>query len=141
VKAKELGLRATHFANPHGLDNPDHYSCPADMVTMARYGMQYPEFRKLAAAKAYDIRESNISYTIQNLNPVLWSYPGADGVKIGYTDNSGRSMVATAVENGHRVYVAYMRSDSGLVPETTQLLNWAFASFDWGQSTAPAGNP
>ncbi len=134
VKAKELGLRATHFANPHGLDDPNHYSCPADMVTMARYGMQYEEFRKLAAAKAYDIREDNISYTVTNLNPLLWSYPGADGVKIGYTDNSGRSIVASATQNGHRVYVAFMKTESGLAPETTALLDWAFSSFDWGPS-------
>ncbi|HEX2924399.1 MAG TPA: D-alanyl-D-alanine carboxypeptidase family protein, partial [Chloroflexota bacterium] len=132
VKAKELGLHCTHFANPHGLDNPDHYSCPADMVTMARYGMQYEEFQKLAAAKTYDIRQDNISYTVSNLNPLLWSYPGADGVKIGYTDNSGRSMVASATKNGHRVYVAFMRSEAGLGPETTALMDWAFSSFDWG---------
>jgi D-alanyl-D-alanine carboxypeptidase len=135
VKAKELGLRSTHFVNPHGLDAPDHYSCPADMVTMARYGMQYETFQKLAAAKAYDIREDNISYTVTNLNPMLWAYPGVDGVKIGYTDNSGRSIVASAVSNGHRVYVAFMRSEAGLVPETTALLDWAYSSFEWGSPT------
>ena len=130
-KAAWLGLRSTHFVNPHGLDAPDHYSSPYDMVVMARYAMQYPEFRKLAAARSYDISESNISYTIYNLNPILNSYPGADGVKIGYTDNAGRSIVATAVRNGHRVYVAFMRSEDGLVPETTALLDWAFSSFTW----------
>lgn len=130
-KAAWLGLRCTNFANPHGLDAPDHYSCPFDMVVMARYGMQYQTFRKLAAARTYDIRRSNISYTLENLNPLLWAYPGADGVKIGYTDNAGRSIVATAVKNGHRVYVALMRSEAGLVPDTTELLDWAFDSFSW----------
>ncbi len=130
-KASWLGLSNTHFANPHGLDTRDHYSCPADMVAMARYGMQYPEFRKLAAARSYDIRRSNISYTVYNLNPILGAYPGADGVKIGYTDNAGRSMVATAVRNGHRIYVAFMGSRAGLVPDTTLLLDWAFDSHTW----------
>jgi D-alanyl-D-alanine carboxypeptidase len=133
-KASWLGLRATHFANPHGLDDPDHYSSPYDMVVMARYGMQYPTFRKLAAARWYNIRESNISYTITNLNPLLGTYPGADGVKIGYTENAGRSIVATAVRNGHRVYVAFMKSEAGLVPDATTLLDWAFNSFTWPQT-------
>ncbi len=140
-KASWLGLRASHFANPHGLDTPDHYSSPSDMVAMARYGMQYPTFRKLAAARRYDIRESNISYTIENLNPILGAYPGADGIKIGYTENAGRAMVATAVRNGHRVYVAFMKSKAALVPETAGLLDWAFSSFTWTQkSENPAGS-
>ncbi len=140
-KAAWLGLKNTHFANPHGLDNPDHYSSPFDMVVMARYGMQYPVFRKLAAARSYDIRESNISYTIYNLNPLLGNYPGADGVKIGYTDNAGRSIVATAVRNGHRVYVAFMRGKDALAPMASGLLDWAFNSFEWPQKgVSPAEN-
>jgi D-alanyl-D-alanine carboxypeptidase (penicillin-binding protein 5/6) len=130
-KAASLGLKNTRFANPHGLDAPNHYSSPADMVVMSRYGMQYPIFRELAAAKSYDVICSNVSYTIENLNPILWGYPGADGVKIGYTDNAQKAMVATAVRNGHRVYVAYMRSELGMVAETSALLDWAFSSFTW----------
>lgn len=134
-KARQLGLESTHFTNPHGLDEPDHYSSPYDMVTLARYGMQYPLFRKLAAARSYDISRSNIAYTIENLNPILWAYPGADGVKIGYTDNAGRAIVATAVRDGHRIYVGFMRSEAGLVPDTVELFDWAFNSFEW-----PEGN-
>lgn len=130
-KAAWLGLKATHFTNPHGLDATDHYSSPYDMAVMARYGMQYPVFQKLAIAKGYDIRESNISYRIVNLNPILWSYPGADGVKIGYTESSGRSIVASATRNDHRVFVAFMKSRDGLAPDATLLLDWAFASFIW----------
>jgi D-alanyl-D-alanine carboxypeptidase (penicillin-binding protein 5/6) len=130
-KAAWLGLRATHFANPHGLDMPDHYSNPYDMVAMARYGMQYPIFQQLAAAKSYAIRSSNISYAFENLNPLLWSYPGADGVKIGYTDNSGRSIVASATRNGHRVFASFMKSKAGLGPDASLLLDWAFDSFTW----------
>lgn len=130
-KAKRLGLQSTHFANPHGLDAPNHYSSPYDVAVMARYGMQYPLFRRLAAARTYDITRSNIAYTIENLNPILWAYPGADGVKIGFTDNAGRAMVATAVRDGHRVYVAFMRSKAGLVPDTVELFDWTFNSFTW----------
>lgn len=59
------------------------------MMTMARYAMQYPLFRQVVDTKHYDVRESNISYTIYNVNPIL-SYPGADGVKTGFSDDAGR---------------------------------------------------
>ncbi len=130
-KAQWLGLKDTHFADSHGLDAPGHYSSPADMVTMARYAMQYPEFRKIVRTKSYHIAESNISYTIFNVNPLLGQYPGLDGVKTGLTDNAGKALVATAVQNGHRIYVAYMRSKTGALGDGTMLLNWAFDSFTW----------
>jgi len=129
-RARWLGLSCTHFANPHGLDEDGHYSCPADMVTMARYAMQYPLFRQVVETRKYDVRESNISYTIYNVNPIL-DYPGADGVKTGFSDNAGRSLVATAVRDGHRVYVAFMRSQNGAEADGSLLLDWAFSSFDW----------
>ncbi len=133
-KAQWLGLSSTHFENPHGLDEAGHYSSPADMVAMARYAMQYPLFRKVVDTRSYHIRESNISYTIYNVNPIL-GYPGVDGVKTGYSDNAGRALVATAVQNGHRIYVAFMRSDTGAEADGSLLINWAFNSFDW-----PPGN-
>ncbi|MGE5620365.1 MAG: hypothetical protein ACM3US_14055 [Sphingomonadaceae bacterium] len=135
-KASWLGLRCTHFTNPHGLDAPGHYSCPADMVTMARYAMQYPVFRKIVATRQYDVQGSNVSFTLHNLNPILNAYPGADGVKTGDTLNAGRSLVGTASENGHRIYVAFMRSDAGTAYDGARLLNWAFQSFEW-----PPGDP
>jgi D-alanyl-D-alanine carboxypeptidase len=130
-EADWLGLRCTHFVNPHGLDTPDHYSCPIDMVTMARYAMQYPIFRKVVNTHFYDVQGSNISYQIQNVNPLLNAYSGADGVKTGDTDNAGRALVGTAVDNGHRVYVAFMRSENGAASDGALLLNWAFNSFQW----------
>lgn len=130
-KAAWLGLKSTHFANPHGLDASDHYSSPWDMVEIARYGMQYPVFQQLSAAKTYNIRRSNFSYTLQNLNPILWSYPGADGVKIGFTDNAGRAIVASATRGGHQVFVGFMRSRAGLAPDATHLLDWAFGYHTW----------
>ncbi|MHB1160669.1 MAG: D-alanyl-D-alanine carboxypeptidase family protein [Chloroflexota bacterium] len=140
-KATRMGLRSTHFANAHGLDAPNHYSSPYDMAMLARYGMQYPTFRKLAAAKKYAVVGSNVSYTIYNLNPIIGAYPGADGVKIGYTENAGRAMVATAVRDGHRVYVAFMKSEAGLAPDTTELLDWAFNSHIWPENGGGSVQP
>ncbi len=129
-KAAWLGLRATHFSNPHGLDESDHYSCPHDLVLMARYGMQYPVFRKIAATRTYNVESDNLFLVLRNLNPLL-NYPGADGVKTGLTDSAGRALVGTAVRDGHRVYVAFIRSENGVAADGPLLLDWAFDSFDW----------
>lgn len=130
AKAAWLGLRSTHFANPHGLDTSDHYSSPYDLVVMARYGMQYPLFREVVGTKSYEVSSDNVDFTIYNLNPLL-GYPGADGVKTGDTDSAGRSLVGTATRDGHRVYVAFMRSTDGAAADGRLLLDWAFGSFDW----------
>ena len=61
---------------------------------------------------------------------MLYLYKGADGVKIGYTDNAGRSIVASATRDGHRVYVAMMRS-ADLWGDSAALLNYAFANYTW----------
>ncbi len=96
------------------------------MVMFARYGMQYPMFQKLSATKEW--RGEGYSFT--NLNKLLWRYEGADGVKVGYTDAAGRTIVASAVRDGHRVYVGLMRSVD-LVYDSTLLFDWAFENFRW----------
>src|SRR5205085_9175879 len=123
-----LGLVDSHFVNPHGLDADGHYSSPYDMVMLARHGMENPDFRVLASAKSW----SGEGFSLTNLNKLLWLYPGADGVKIGYTDNSGRAIVASAMVGGHRVYVGLMRAPT-MWDDCTALLNYAFNDFEWPQ--------
>jgi serine-type D-Ala-D-Ala carboxypeptidase (penicillin-binding protein 5/6) len=77
AKVRELGLEDTHFDNPHGLDAKEHYSTPFDQASIARYGMNNPVFAKLASTKQY----AGDGYQLSNSNRLLWSYPGADGVK------------------------------------------------------------
>lgn len=124
--AARLELRDTHFANPHGLDAPGHYSSPFDMAQLARYGMRNPHFAALAAAKVYEAE----GYRLYNLNQLLWAYDAADGVKIGYTDLAGRAIVGSATRDGHRLFVALMRSPDHY-GDAIGLLNYAFRSFRW----------
>jgi D-alanyl-D-alanine carboxypeptidase (penicillin-binding protein 5/6) len=138
-KAAWLGLGGTHFENPHGFDEENHYSCPADMVTLARYAMQYPEFRKVVATRSYEVQSPTDKSSLENLNGILRAYPGSDGVKTGDTPEAGKCLVATAVRDGHRVYVAFMRSSSGSVPDGTLLLDWAFDSHYWGSTQSSPG--
>ncbi len=130
AEAEDLGLHDSHFVNPHGLDAPGHYTSAYDLAMAARYGMtHYAEFRKLASAVSHDVHGSR-SFTVHNLNRFLWSYPGADGVKIGYTDNAGKTIVASATRDGHRVYVVLMHCGD-IVNDSVPLFNWVFANFTW----------
>lgn len=128
-KVRELGLENTHFTNPHGLDEPNHYSSAYDMAMLARYGMKNPTFRKVAAAKIWDVYGSK-SYRIFNLNRLLWEYEGADGVKIGFTERAGRTTVASATRNSHRVYVAFMHGED-IVKDVVPLFNYVFKNYRW----------
>ena len=63
---------------------------------------------------------------------MLGQYPGADGVKVGYTDNAGRCIVSSATRNGRRVFVALIRSNDP-VGESRMLLDYTFQNFRWSQ--------
>ena len=121
-----LGLRDTHFVTPSGMDADDHYSSAYDMALLSRYAMQNQEFRTLAATKSYVGND----YYMHNLNPMLYSYDGADGVKIGYTDIAGRTIVASATRDGHRIYVSLMGTRN-FTGDCTALFDWIFKTFRW----------
>lgn len=129
-KARALGLGGSRFVNPHGLDASGHLSTAYDMAMFAREGMRSSSiFRSVSSARNYQTPGGR-GYQFGNLNQLLWVYPGADGVKIGYTDAAGRSIVGSATRGGHRVLVALMQSADHYGDSST-LLDWAFASYQW----------
>jgi D-alanyl-D-alanine carboxypeptidase len=127
----DLGLNDSHWANPHGLDATGHYSSAYDMVQFARAGMVDPRFQALAAARSRTVHAGARSYDVYNLNRLIGNVPGADGVKIGYTEDAGRTMVASVTRNGHRVFVGAFHINDQL-GDTRPLVEWAFKNFNWG---------
>jgi D-alanyl-D-alanine carboxypeptidase len=125
-EAAALGLKDTHFVNPSGMDAPGHYSSAYDMAMLARYAMHNATFRDLAGTTRY----TSDGFPMANLNRFLDLYPGADGVKIGFTDAAQKTIVASATRDGHRVYVSLMHSQD-LVGDSTELFNWVWANFAW----------
>jgi D-alanyl-D-alanine carboxypeptidase (penicillin-binding protein 5/6) len=89
----------------------------------------YPLFRQLAAAKSWSVKGQR-PYDVWNLNKFLFQYEGADGVKIGYTDEAGKTIIASATRKGHRVYVGLMRC-SNIVTDSAPLMDWVFANYTW----------
>ena len=125
-KARALGLQNTQFKNPSGMDADGHYGSAYDMALLARDAMRNAEFRKMAGARNYYAP----GYNLTNANRLIGSYAGADGVKIGFTDMAGKTIVASATRNGRRVYVSLMKSQD-LPGDSIKLFEWVWNSFTW----------
>ena len=101
-KAKELGLSGTHFTNPHGLSDNEHYSTAYDMASLLLYCMKNPVFRKISGSTEYVIAPTENRYGryFTNHNRLLYSYDGVCGGKTGYTVSSGRCLCSYYEKDG-----------------------------------------
>ena len=131
-----LALQDTHFINPHGLDEPGHYTSPYDIAMIARYGMTLPDFRQIVDAQSYVANGSRTIRMDSLISGLLRWVPGATGVKSGYTDNAGRTLVLSADRDGRRVYSVVM-NDPDREMDGANLLEWAFANHRWQPATTP----
>jgi D-alanyl-D-alanine carboxypeptidase len=124
AKAQSLALEETHFTNPHGLYEDGLTSSAYDMAVLARYVMQNPDLRTIVGTLQW--QPSWDGPPIWNGNRLLSEYPGADGVKIGYTEQSAQTIVASASLDGRRVIVSLMHSQDRY-SDASRLFDWAFA--------------
>jgi D-alanyl-D-alanine carboxypeptidase (penicillin-binding protein 5/6) len=126
----DLGLRDSSFINPSGLGRGEFNLASAyDLAQVSRLAMENPVFREIASKRTHTAQGSRTIW-MRNLNELVSFYPGADGVKIGWTPGAGNTIVASATRNGHRVIVALLRTPNRAA-ESAALLDWAFASFAW----------
>jgi D-alanyl-D-alanine carboxypeptidase (penicillin-binding protein 5/6) len=88
-EAETLGLKNTHFENPIGLDEKDHYSSAGDLATMARVAMRHREFRDLVATEYASIYTPDREIPLASTNELLFSYGPATGIKTGTTPDAG----------------------------------------------------
>ena len=97
-KAREIGAEHTRFTNSCGLHDPRHYTTAHDLAMIAAYGLQNPTFRKIVSTKERRVPMVKPPFfqNLENENMLLWIYPGANGVKTGYTDAAGRCVVTAA---------------------------------------------
>ena len=130
-KARNLGLRNTHFANPNGLDSPGHYSTARDLAKLAAYAMDNPIFRKTVSAKSLMMGQRYLT----NHNKLLWRVEGADGVKTGYTKAAGRILVSSAARNDRRL-VAVTIDDPDDWNDHASLLESGFSRYSLQQIVA-----
>ena len=96
AKAAELGMEHTHFTNPNGLSEDGHYSTAYDMALLARACSANETVAKIAATKSITLG----TRTLTNHNKLLWRYEGCTGMKTGYTELAGRTLVSSAQRDG-----------------------------------------
>ena len=123
-KARNLGLKNTHFSNPNGLDAPDHYSTARDLAHLAAYAMENPIFRKTVSTKTLHMGQRYLT----NHNKLLWRVEGADGVKTGYTKAAGRILVSSATRNDRRL-IAVTLDDPNDWEDHAALLEQGFSRY------------
>ena len=123
-KARNLGLKNTHFVNPNGLDAPDHYSCARDLAMLAAYAMENPIFYKTVSAKTVTLGQRQLT----NHNKLLWRVEGADGVKTGFTKAAGRILVSSATREDRRIIVVTI-DDGDDWNDHAALLNEGFSRY------------
>ncbi|PFA24171.1 MULTISPECIES: D-alanyl-D-alanine carboxypeptidase family protein [Bacillus cereus group] len=131
-KAKDLGLKNTHFQNPTGLPAKDHYSTAYDMSIMAKELMKYPLIRKYTGKYEDYLRENTEKkFWLVNTNKLVRFYPGVDGVKTGFTTEAKYCLTASAEKNGMRVISVVMGAPTSKERnnQVTKLLDYAFGQY------------
>lgn len=131
----ELALRAgavhTHFANPTGLTQSDHYTTAADLAKIALYGLRNEDFSRIVGLEKKTVRweePAGKMVVAENTNELLGHYPGADGVKTGYTQAAGECLVASAKRDGVELVAVVMHAaDDRRFLEAGQLLDYGFS--------------
>jgi D-alanyl-D-alanine carboxypeptidase (penicillin-binding protein 5/6) len=130
-KAQDLGLKNTHFANSHGLDQAGHYTTASDLAVLARYAMTKPEFRDIVSMKTAVVRDGSRVETMMNTNLLIGNYTGANGIKTGYTTGAGHSVIVSAQRDGIELYAVVLGTDSEMqrFKDARELLDWGFAHY------------
>ena len=123
-KARLLKLENTHFENPNGLDAPGHYSTARDLARLAAYAMENPVFAQTVSTRTC----SAAGRQLRNHNKLLWLFPGADGVKTGFTRRAGRTLVSSACRDGRRL-IAVTLDDGNDWRDHQVLLEQGFSDF------------
>lgn len=100
-KARSLGMEASYFVTPSGLDEGDHHSTARDMALLTAYAVKNSDFAEIFAMSSYEVTINGEKQTIYNHNRLLQELEGCTGGKTGFTDKAGRCLVSTAQRNGN----------------------------------------
>ena len=153
-RAEELGCTDTHFVNPHGLPDPNHYTTAWDFSRILREAATHELFLQISSTINYTVPDTNMASerrlenTNSLINPTNAHYPGdygyeyAGGGKTGYTSDAGYCLAATAEKDGIQLLSVVMKAEAypledgsgwyyGHFADTRTLFEWAFANFSY----------
>ncbi len=138
ARAREIGALNTHFQNPHGLPDDDHYTTAYDLARIARTAMDNDDFRALVSLRRASIPWQDRSYNRQltNKNKLLTSYEGATGVKTGFTSKAGRCLVFGA-RRGDMELVGVVLGCGNWFDEAARLMDGCFDTYTMTRMLGP----
>jgi D-alanyl-D-alanine carboxypeptidase (penicillin-binding protein 5/6) len=132
-KAKELGLKHTHFENTTGLPVKGHYSTSYDMAVMAKELLKYEDITKFTGMyEAYLRENTDKKFWLVNTNKLVRFYPGVDGLKTGFTSEAKYCLTATAQKNGMRVIAVVFGAPTSKArnAQVTKMLDYAYSQYE-----------
>ena len=152
-KAKELGCKNTHFENPDGLHNDNHYTTARDLYIITKYALTLPKFAEITNTNTYYCEGEEYplittNYLIDPNRGGDYYYMYAKGIKTGTTDQAGRCLVTTATADGysymavllHAPYEEGKSEEYGTMTDAADLFRWALTSLELS-TVATASTP
>lgn len=125
AKAAELGMKDSHFTNPTGLNEEGHYSTAYDMALLARACLQNETLAEVASTRSVALA----GRVFTNHNKLLWRYEGCVGLKTGYTEKAGRTLVSAAERDGMTL-ICVTLNDPNDWADHTALFDQGFAGYE-----------
>ena len=133
--AVRMGMVHTHFTSPDGLPYPTEtstYSTPSDLLTLGLAAMRFPAFRSMVDLRFYHLPKGpgHHQYWWDNTDELIGSYPGAAGIKTGYTDDAGHCLLFEAIRHGRELIGVVLDSPAtgpaAGAQDAARMLNWGF---------------
>lgn len=134
MKALALGALNTHFVNPNGLPNQDHYTCAYDLALFARRALGNSTFSNIVSTKdkVIDLPAPNWDRRLQNTNQLLWRYLWADGIKTGTTSAAGQCLISSASKGSRQLLAVVLRSGDRW-NDSIRMFEYGFNNFEYKQ--------
>ncbi len=135
-RANKIGALNTHFVNPHGLHDENHYTTAFDLCKIACEALKNDEFKKIVSTKNYTMQGINnnnvegVTRYFHNKNKMLTQYEGANGVKTGYTKVAGRCLVTSADRNGMQL-VSVVLNCPDMWNVSADIMDYAFNNYTY----------
>jgi D-alanyl-D-alanine carboxypeptidase (penicillin-binding protein 5/6) len=144
AEARSLHLWHSHFLAPEGFDLAGQYTTARDLAWLAHALLRYPFLAGIVRTRVYNATsvDGRFRHTWVNLNHLLWSYPGAVGVKTGTTPLAGANLVACAVRGNHRIIAVILGSTvASRFADATRLLNYGWRLLGYRSRADLSGRP
>jgi len=132
VKAQSLHLRGSHFMNPVGYDDPNHYMTAEDLARLADVALSNTVIAKMVSIPQITVSDVTHTYfhKLSNVNQLLGKIPGVAGIKTGWTEEAGENLVTLIERNGRRVIIVVLKSTDRF-GDTIRLIDWTFSAIQW----------